>query len=1658
MKKLKQISVLLLFVCCGLMAGAQCLINANFGYTINPNHVHVFTDSSTSSGGYQISQHYWSFGDGGTSALTNPTHQYTTPGHFTVCEYVRGTNDNGVTYCLDTFCREVSNCDGMVQAAISANVQGAYVVFTGTGSSNYPPLHYSWTFPGGTPSTSSTNVTTVQYNSAGVHQACLTVTDSNGCSAYVCQNVQTTFSNCGSVNADFNYSSHNQNVVLTSTSTGTGSNTLYQWWMDGQAISNKTPNYDFYPNGVAIGTHTFCLYLYSDQNTFCDSTCKSGTVVSCVGASSFQTVVHGDTANIYPSNTGGNDNYWTFGDGTSRYDTTGHITHVYPANATTTTYTICHVRTTSNCSDTTCQAVVIPGTGSCGTASFTHSQVAGHLVLTSTSTGSGNTAVWAIRNANGVGVATGSGTPFTVTANLNGVYQVCLYLYSSNQTLCDSTCQTITVTNCTISAGFQFVVNGTSVTFYPATSGVSNHWQFGNLAGITDTSSHVTYVFPSSANAETYQVCHTVIRNSCEDTVCQYVTIPGTSTCGTASFTSSQSSGHLVLTSTSTGSGNSVVWAIRNLNGVGVLTGSGSPFTASTLPNGTYRVCLYLYNSNQTLCDSTCETIAVTNANPCNGFSAQWTQTYNSNGSVSFVSTNQLSGANYYWTFGDGASATTADPVHGYSAGGLYTVCLAVYVPGTICSDTVCHSIQANPVTTCNATAAVVAHGNGNGSSTLEVAVTGLTPATYSWSNGATTASITITASGNYCVTVTNGNNCYATACYSYTASCGHASFTSSVVNGSIHANSTSTGVNANSHYYWNVWGANNNLIQTQSGVSTVFESQVLPAGTYRVCLFLYGSNTQTLCDSTCETVTIVNANPCAGLNADFTYTYLSSGGVQFYPVANSSTTTSYWNFGDGTTSTNNDPIHYFTTAGLYTICHVVEVPGSNCFDSTCLAIQVTAGNPCNGFSVHINSGNNPNVPAALEAVVNGGTPAYSYSWNTGETTAAIHPTTGGVYCVTVYESHQCSAAACDTFITTTPACNAAYTYTHVNCSTIQFANTSTGGFSNQVWYFGDGTTSSAANPVHSFPVGTWTVQLTVYNSGTNCQSSYYQVITVQPCGINDTICGVVFVDLNGNGVQDGGEQGFGGGTIYAGNYHETVGANGHYYLIIPAGTYTLYYCAPSGYAFSIPVGTQNPNSNTTTCASYQITTSGGSHCGYNFGLQNSNTTICGTVYFDANNNHVHDAGETGVANAVVTITSNNNTVFHAYTDQNGHYCANVPAGVYVISVTTTIGGVVTPQVISIATVAGTNYYDNDFGVYVQPGSCNLSIDIIPHTTVTPGYPAWYDLEICNVGASVSTGTASLFFDPALVFTSSSPAQATANNSTHTVTWAITNLAPGACQHYWVDFDALTTVQPGQAVFMLANVVTTNCNEADFSNNVDTVHQEATASWDPNNKIVLPAGIGSEGLIMGDELLTYTVNFQNTGTAPAVNIVVRDLLDDDLDIETFRMLGASHNYTMQFAGREAIWKFTAVMLPDSNTNEPASHGYVAFGIKPKANLPKSTQLTNTANIYFDYNSPVATNTTLNTIDYTLSVSDLENSKVSVSLMPNPFKDATTIKIDGEASTYQLKMFDMMGQLVRTDISIGNVFTIQRETLAAGVYMYSITKQNKLVGQGKMIAE
>lgn len=133
-------------------------------------------------------------------------------------------------------------------------------------------------------------------------------------------------------------------------------------------------------------------------------------------------------------------------------------------------------------------------------------------------------------------------------------------------------------------------------------------------------------------------------------------------------------------------------------------------------------------------------------------------------------------------------------------------------------------------------------------------------------------------------------------------------------------------------------------------------------------------------------------------------------------------------------------------------------------------------------------------------------------------------------------------------------------------------------------------------------------------------------------------------------------------------------------------------------------------------------------------------------------------------------------------------------------------------------------------------------------------------------------------------------------------------------------------------------------------------------AYDPNDKRGLPLGFGQNHLIERGVEIEYLIRFQNTGTAPAHDIVLRDTLSANLDPGSIRVGAGSHPFTSLGEG-VLVFRFDDIFLPDSSANEPASHGFVSFRIAQQPNLPLGSDIYNSAAIYFDFNPPVITNLT-----------------------------------------------------------------------------------------------
>lgn len=238
--------------------------------------------------------------------------------------------------------------------------------------------------------------------------------------------------------------------------------------------------------------------------------------------------------------------------------------------------------------------------------------------------------------------------------------------------------------------------------------------------------------------------------------------------------------------------------------------------------------------------------------------------------------------------------------------------------------------------------------------------------------------------------------------------------------------------------------------------------------------------------------------------------------------------------------------------------------------------------------------------------------------------------------------------------------------------------------------------------------------------------------------------------------------------------------------------------------------------------------------------------------------------------------------------------------------------------------------------------------------------------------------------------------------------------------------------------------------------------REVTSSLDPNDKQGFPLGYSDAHLIEPETELTYLIRFQNTGTDTAFYVEVRDTLSPWLDPATLRIGAASHPFEWNIHNENALsFRFENILLPDSNTNEAASHGFIQFRVQPKKGAPLGTLIENTSSIYFDFNTPVVTNTTAHRLGrdfYQVSMIKTPGpAALPVQVLPNPFREQTRLVLPPDAGgDYHFRLYDTGGRLVQSIEFSGTEINLQAAGLTQGFYGFELLNKNKqVVARGKI---
>lgn len=366
---------------------------------------------------------------------------------------------------------------------------------------------------------------------------------------------------------------------------------------------------------------------------------------------------------------------------------------------------------------------------------------------------------------------------------------------------------------------------------------------------------------------------------------------------------------------------------------------------------------------------------------------------------------------------------------------------------------------------------------------------------------------------------------------------------------------------------------------------------------------------------------------------------------------------------------------------------------------------------------------------------------------------------------------------------------------------------------------------------------------------------------------------------------------------------------------------------------------------------------------------------IRGYVYYDLNGNNRKDDDEALVNNIHVVSAKKDRQSVSSYT-HNGYYFNEVDTGTFVTKPRIVYNKqyfTVTPDSVT-STFA--SYYQQgtaNFALRAIPGQRDLRTVIVGLDAARAGFEAHYKLLCYNAGTdTVPAGMIRFVKDHRVTVRSASPAASATNADT--LQWAYTDLKPFDTLAFFITVEIARppAVNFGDWLKYSSSIDPID-NDRQKGDNKFYLFHLVTGSFDPNDKMESHGDRYTTADLRNNEFLNYTIRFQNTGTDTAFTVVIKDTLSDRLDWQSMEVLSASHDYSFKIVdGRYCSWTFNRINLPDSNRNEPASHGYINFRIKPAGGLKAGDAISNSAAIYFDYNEPVITNTHVTVIQDTLA--------------------------------------------------------------------------------------
>ncbi|MBP7713944.1 MAG: T9SS type A sorting domain-containing protein [Bacteroidota bacterium] len=410
--------------------------------------------------------------------------------------------------------------------------------------------------------------------------------------------------------------------------------------------------------------------------------------------------------------------------------------------------------------------------------------------------------------------------------------------------------------------------------------------------------------------------------------------------------------------------------------------------------------------------------------------------------------------------------------------------------------------------------------------------------------------------------------------------------------------------------------------------------------------------------------------------------------------------------------------------------------------------------------------------------------------------------------------------------------------------------------------------------------------------------------------------------------------------------------------------------------------------------------------------LTNKFNLITGKTYIDANSNTIQDSNEINLPNRMIT---EQNTGRIAFSEQNGNYNVSVLDTGNFATYSAPL------NYYNSVPLVHTSYFNsflqvdslNDFAFQPNGVINDVCVKLTPASLFRSGFNATYNISFVNNGTTTLSPTVIFFPDANVSFTSANVTPVSV--TTDSVVWNIGSLAPFQSGNIVVTVNVHTGLPIGSLINSSVRIEPV-AGDANPGCNYSEWEVFTTGSFDPNDILVSRDTLFTTE-IPNPPYLDYIIRFQNTGNDTAFNVKVLNPLDTNkLQLNSLEYVASSHPVNMNFIyhERNMEFKFDNILLPDSNVNEPLSHGFIHYRIKPKTSLVLNDNIQNNAAIYFDFNNPVITNTATTPVVLPTGIASYQSAE-KILLFPNPAQSEINLQLT--TGVEKIQVIDVLGKIV-----------------------------------------